>query len=92
MVLGTGRGSRSIWDPHAICTRPGAEVLALAVLIGLVLCVYVVVRIDRWRHTPRELRGNWWAAFEREFWDYVNRVEAPPRPRQRRNDHGSIGQ
>ena len=66
--------------------------LVLAVLIAVVMAIYFGFRIERWRRTPTELRGDWWSAFEDEFRAYVARIEAAPRPRQRRNDHGSIGQ
>jgi hypothetical protein len=67
-------------------------VLLVAILIAVVLAACVVVRVERWRRTPAELRGNWWAEFEAEFRAYARRLEQSRRPRQRRNDHGSIGQ
>ena len=50
-----------------------ALVLALvAVIIGLVgICQAI-----REHRTPKELRGNWWSRFEREFRAYENRMRA----------------
>jgi hypothetical protein len=67
-------------------------VLLVAVLVTVVLAACIGVRVERRRRTPLELRGNWWPEFEREFRLYVSRLEQSRRPRERRNDHGSIGQ
>lgn len=55
--------------------------VALSVLV-LGLCVYVgSLQVGRLR-TPPELRGDWWAGFEREFRAYALQVSrersAPP--------------
>ena len=61
-------------------------------LAGLVLvAVSVAVWIVRWRHTPADLRGDWWPAFEAEFWAYARRKGAPPQPRRHGADSGSGG-
>lgn len=64
----------------------------LGVVLAAVIAVYSVLRIERWRQTPRELRGDWWADFEHQFRAYATRWEQSRGPRQRHNDHGSIGQ
>ncbi|HET6866687.1 MAG TPA: hypothetical protein VFH80_12290 [Solirubrobacteraceae bacterium] len=53
-------------------------VLALASGAGAIL-----VALHR-RRTPRELRGDWWTPFEREFRDYAR----PAAPRRRRHRGG----
>lgn len=37
----------------------------------------LAVRILSRRLTPRELRGDWWAAFERDFHAYVGAAQSP---------------
>ncbi len=66
--------------------------LVIAIVIAVVIAAYFGLRVERWRRTPRELRGDWWTEFEAEFRAYAGRSELTRRPRQRRNDHGSIGQ
>jgi hypothetical protein len=59
-------------------------VLAL-VLVILVLASgagAILVTLHR-RRTPRELRGDWWTPFEREFRDYARQAA-----RQRRRHRG----
>lgn len=65
--------------------------LVVAIGIAVVLAVLVALRINRWRQTPPELRGDWWAEFEEDFWAYVCRLEQSRRPRRRRSDQGPIG-
>ncbi|HLY48487.1 MAG TPA: hypothetical protein VKR21_04765 [Solirubrobacteraceae bacterium] len=66
--------------------------LVVAVLIAVLLAVYCGFRVERRRRTPPALRGDWWSAFESEFRAYAKRADAARRARERRNDHGSIGQ
>lgn len=66
--------------------------LLVAVIVALVLALYLGLRVERRRRTPSELRGDWWSSFEEEFRAYARRIEASPRTRRRRNDHGSIEQ
>jgi hypothetical protein len=67
-------------------------VLVVAVVIALVIALYFGFRVERRRRTPEPIRGDWWSAFESEFRAYASRTETSRRTRQRRNDHGSIGQ
>ncbi len=53
--------------------------LALAVAAGLIS--FTVARAVRHFDTPRELRGDWWPAFERDFRAYAARPA--PKPRRR---------
>ena len=66
--------------------------LVVAIVIAVLIATYCGWRIEHWRRTPAELRGDWWTEFESEFRAYASRPDASPRPRQRRNDHGPIGQ
>ncbi len=54
--------------------------LALAVAAGLIS--FTIARAVRHYGTPRELRSDWWPAFEREFRAYAAR----PTPSRRRID------
>jgi hypothetical protein len=62
--------------------------MIVAVLIGLALvfifvpCAVLGVRRNR---TPRELRGDWWSKFEREFRAYASQQQGnrPKRPNPR---------
>ena len=59
--------------------------MTIAVLVTmslfLALIVVAVVRAEAWRRRPRELRGNWWARFERDFRAYAS--AAQPRHHRR---------
>jgi hypothetical protein len=65
--------------------------MAIAVLVVLALClvltVYAVVSAERWRRRPRELRGDWWARFEREFRTYAKGVSRAEPGEMRHRDH-----
>lgn len=58
--------------------------MTIAVLVTLGLCltlfVWGVVKLQGWRRTPPELRGDWWLRFEQEFRAYAS----TPQPRQPR--------
>lgn len=58
----------------------------LAVATCVVLTVCLGPRLERWYRTPKELRGDWWPAFEREFRAYVNATSPRRSPRQRPRD------
>jgi hypothetical protein len=61
-------------------------VLALAVLVlAMASGICAIGVIARRRRTPRELRGDWWTSFEREFRAYAEHVAArdPDRRRHR---------
>jgi hypothetical protein len=45
-------------------------VVIVVTLIGL-LGVLLICRVASWQHTPRELRGDWWDRFERQFRAYA---------------------
>jgi hypothetical protein len=66
--------------------------LLALIVVALVLTAWAGMRIERRRRTPAELRGDWWTKFEEEFRAYTSRLESSRKPRQRRNDHGPIGQ
>jgi hypothetical protein len=57
--------------------------IAISVLV-LALCVYIAAVQIRRHRTPSDLRGNWWADFERQFRTYV--AEANRQRRARRTD------
>ncbi|MGN6870159.1 MAG: hypothetical protein ACTHMY_17355 [Solirubrobacteraceae bacterium] len=59
-------------------------VLAVALVILALACGAgaIFVATHR-RRTPRELRGDWWTPFEREFRDYASQAA-----RQRRRHRG----
>ncbi|HTX07299.1 MAG TPA: hypothetical protein VME22_01745 [Solirubrobacteraceae bacterium] len=59
-------------------------VLALVgVLAALAVGIGGLLYAIRERRTPRELRGDWWTDFEREFHAYAERTARPPRDRRR---------
>lgn len=51
--------------------------LAVMLVITLSACLlaYGVLRGMIWCRTPSELRGDWWARFERQFRAYVSTVQ-----------------
>jgi hypothetical protein len=57
--------------------------VAISVAV-LASCVYLAVRRLRRQHTPSDLRGNWWADFERQFRAYD--AEGRRRRRAERSD------
>ena len=64
-------------------------IIAMAVIAAVVLagCVYLaIVRLRRQR-TPSELRGNWWADFERQFRAYDSARRYRRAERDRRSDN-----
>jgi hypothetical protein len=67
--------------------------LGLIVLVFVAgLAVYVGVTTVRRRHTPPEIRGDWWPVFEREFREYARQVSnSKPNNGRRRGDRGSTG-
>jgi hypothetical protein len=61
--------------------------LALAILVlATASGIWAIVVTARRRSTPRELRGDWWTPFEREFRAYAK--QATGRDRQRRRHRG----
>lgn len=66
-----------------------AVVIVLAVVLGVAVSGYVGVRLVDRRRTPRELRGDWWPEFEREFRAHSSKVAASQqKDRGRRADRG----
>ena len=61
--------------------------VVVLVVIGLAVAagVYFVPTAIRKRRTPRELRGDWWTAFERDFRAYASAAAR----RHRRGERGS---
>ena len=62
---------------------------ALAAVFGVVavyaLLGWGLLAIVRYRHTPHDLRGDWWTPFEREFRAYAAAMgAASERPGRRR--------
>jgi hypothetical protein len=60
-------------------------VLFLVVIIALtpVMICAMVLASKAWRaRRPRELRGDWWPEFEREFRVYARRAASRHRPQQ----------
>ena len=57
-------------------------IIAMIAISALVLAACISVAVIRLRRirTPAELRGNWWADFERQFRDHAAEV-ARQRPR-----------
>lgn len=64
--------------------------MAIAVLVvvalSLVLTVYAVIKAERVRRSPRELRGDWWGRFERDFRAYTETVTPAGPTRMHRPD------
>jgi len=68
---------------------------ALGIVVLLALCTLCARSVARdatihWprrlRRRPRELRGDWWTGFEREFREYARRQALRPRPRRSSED------
>ena len=62
-------------------------IIAMIAVAAVVLacCVYLaIVRLRRQR-TPSDLRGNWWADFERQFRAYDSEGRRKPRAERRDN-------
>jgi hypothetical protein len=62
--------------------------MAIAVLLTISFClgliVYGLVQAERCRRRPRELRGDWWGRFERQFRVYARTAQPrQPRPQPR---------
>lgn len=51
----------------------------VALAVGAALLFYAI----REYRTPRELRGDWWTGFEREFRAYATHTARPDRDRRR---------
>jgi len=63
---------------------PNRMFLTLALVVLTVAAGTCVILIVAHRHcTPRELRGDWWSDFEREFRAYARSAASPRRARQR---------
>jgi hypothetical protein len=59
---------------------------ALVIIAATIVGTYLIAGdIYRQRH-PRELRGDWWESFEREFRAYAQAAE-----RRRKRDHRQPG-
>jgi hypothetical protein len=61
--------------------------LFLVLSLVMVTLVYGLVRLSTWRNTPVELRGDWWARFERQFRAYATAAQLDRqdvRPERRR--------
>jgi uncharacterized lipoprotein YddW (UPF0748 family) len=56
--------------------------ILLAIAVAASLVSFTITRAVRRHATPRELRGDWWTAFERDFRAYAAR----PGPTRRRID------
>jgi hypothetical protein len=48
-------------------------VIAVSAVV-LASCVYLAIARIRRQRTPSDLRGNWWADFERQFRSYAAEV------------------
>jgi len=59
------------------------EVALLIVILGAAAGVIAILLALHRRRTPRELRGDWWTPFEREFRAYASQAA-----RQRRHHRG----
>jgi hypothetical protein len=59
------------------------EVLVLIVMLGAVAGLIAILLARHRLRTPRELRGDWWTPFEREFRAYASQAA-----RQRRRHRG----
>jgi hypothetical protein len=59
------------------------EVAVLIVILGAVAGLIAILVTRYRRRTPRELRGDWWTPFEREFRAYARQAA-----RQRRRHRG----
>jgi hypothetical protein len=59
------------------------EVALLIVILGAAAGVIAILLALHRRRTPRELRGDWWTPFEREFRAYASQAA-----RQRRRHRG----
>jgi hypothetical protein len=61
----------------------------MPVIALILMCIavgfgaYGIVQAIREHRTPRELRGDWWSGFEREFRAYASRTARPTRDRRR---------
>lgn len=64
-----------------------AVVVLLLVVTAVAAGAYFLARRIRRRRNPRELRGDWWAAFERDFQAYTSAVAK----RRGRGERGSAG-
>ena len=64
--------------------------MPVLVLLGVVLAAacgtYVIFAAVRRLRTPRELRGNWWDQFEREFRAYARRAASDQHRRHHRGN------
>lgn len=61
--------------------------LALVIVsVALLGGTWAILSAVRYRRTPRELRGDWWTPFEREFRAYAK--QAAGRDQQRRRHRG----
>jgi hypothetical protein len=58
--------------------------LALILVVAIVAAgtAAILLAVRRYR-TPRELRGDWWTEFEREFWTYARAGAGSGRERRR---------
>jgi hypothetical protein len=56
-----------------------AVVALVLVLLASVAGLYGIFRAIREHRTPRELRGDWWSEFERDFRAYASRAPRPTR-------------
>ena len=61
-------------------------VALILVVLGLAGGVWAIGATVHRRRTPRELRGDWWTPFEREFRAYAR--QAAGRDRERRRHPG----
>jgi hypothetical protein len=73
-----GDDDRHDEDEHGM---PVVALVLVAVTLGF--GAYGIVQAIREHRTPPELRGDWWARFEREFRAYAARPSRPPRDRRR---------
>lgn len=58
-------------------------VALVLVIIALGFGVYGIIQAIREHRTPRELRGDWWSGFEREFRAYAASAARSTRDRRR---------
>jgi len=55
----------------------------LVVVLGVTAGTCTILAVLRRIRTPRELRGDWWSKFEREFRAYASQAADPTRQRRR---------
>lgn len=48
----------------------------IGIAVSVALIIYLGPRVERWFQTPKELRSDWWPAFEHEFRAYATRSGA----------------